>query len=364
MASTLHITRKIQLLVNSVDKDFVYASVGQIMQWQNACYKCANLIYTHQFIQEQITEMVYLTEGVKLKIADCHRQPDGILVSSRTNSTYKLLTEKFKGELPSNIYNNLNSQLVATFLKDRSFYYTGERSIKNFKRGMPMPFSAEAIRRLAENKEAGCFTFTLFGIPLKTYLGTSFDDKRELLRQVINGRLKMATSYLKMEQNKIFLLATFQQEKQIHLLMEEVMAEATLSIEHPLIVKIGKASLTIGTKQEFLYRRLAIQAARNRVQACTSENRKGHGRKRKRKPLAHYQHMERDYVNHKLNVYSKRLIDFCLRHQAATLILAGQQDKEQLAKEEPFLLRNWSYGGLKDLIVFKAAKAGINLIIE
>jgi hypothetical protein len=75
MASTLHITRKIQLLVNSTDKDFVYASVGQIMHWQNACYKCANLIYTHQFIQEQITEMVYLTEGVKLKVADCHRLP-------------------------------------------------------------------------------------------------------------------------------------------------------------------------------------------------------------------------------------------------------------------------------------------------
>jgi hypothetical protein len=119
MANTMHITRKIQLLVNSTDKDFVYASIGKLMQWQKTCFKCANLIYTHLFLQEQIAEMLYLTEGTKVKLADCHKEEDGILVSSRTNSTYKLLTEKFKGELPSNIYNNLNSQLVASFLKDR-----------------------------------------------------------------------------------------------------------------------------------------------------------------------------------------------------------------------------------------------------
>ncbi|MFD0795160.1 hypothetical protein ACFQZX_16170 [Mucilaginibacter litoreus] len=359
----MHITRKIQLLVNSSDKDLVYASIGKLMEWQRACFKCANLVYTHQFLQEQISELVYLTEGVKLKISDQHKDADGMLVSSRTNSTYRVLTEKFKGALPSNIYNNLNSQLVGTFLKEKELYRNGERSMRNFKRSIAMPFSAECIRRL-EACEPGNFTFTLFGIPFRTYLGRGYDDKRELLRQVTSCSLKMATSYLKVEQHKIFLLATFVQERQVHLLGEEIIAEASLSFEHPILVKIGKAKMTIGSKEEFLHRRLAIQAARRRVQAAVSGNKAGHGKIRKRKPLEHYQHLEKDYINHKLNVYSKRLIDFCLQHRAATLILTCQQEKEEVAMAEPFLLRNWNFAGLKDLIAFKAAKVGIDLIVE
>ncbi|EHQ26582.1 hypothetical protein BDD43_0618 [Mucilaginibacter gracilis] len=364
MAKSMHITRKVQLLINSADKDFVYESIGKLMKWQNICFKCANLIYTHHFLQEQIAEMVYLAEGTRLKLTDHNKDSDGMLVSSRTNSTYKILTNKFKGQIPSNIFNNLNSQLVATFIKERSLYYEGERSIKNFKRTITLPFSAECIRQLSEHNETGNFTFTLFGIPFKTYLGNGFDEKRDLFKQVITSNLKMATSFLKIEQKKIYLLATFVQEQQTYLLNEEVIAEASLSLEIPLLVKVGRVSFSIGTKEEFLYRRLAIQTARSRVQTSVNGNRSGHGRKRKRKPLEHYLHLERDYIDHKLHVYSRRLIDFCLKHRAATLILTDQQEKEEAAKAEPFLLRNWSYGQFKDKIAFKAAKVGINLIVE
>jgi hypothetical protein len=75
------------------------------------------------------------------------------------------------------------------------------------------------------------------------------------------------------------------------------------------------------------------------VQASQSLNRAGHGKKRKQKPLEHYKHQERDYVEYKLQVYSRRLIDFCVKYQAATLILTGQLDKEEAAKEETFVLR-------------------------
>ena len=360
----IHLTRKIQLLIDSSDPDFIYRSRGKIMAWQNACYRCANLVYTHQFIQEQIKDMVYLTEGIKLRVTDQSKDPDGMLTSSRTNSTYKVLTQHFKGLLPSNIYNNLNNTLVGSFSQDKVLYHTGERSIRNFKKDMAMPFSGECVRKLNEVPDGAYFTFTLFGIPLKTYLGKTFDDKRELLREVIRGTYKLAISYLKLEDKKLYLLATFEQDRQVHLLSDDVVAEASLSLEHPLTVKIGRVRLTIGNKEEFLYRRLAIQAARRRVQASHSLNRAGHGKKRKQKPLEHYKHQERDYVEYKLQVYSRRLIDFCVKYQAATLILTGQLDKEEVAKDEAFVLRNWSYGKLKDKIAYKADKAGINLIVE
>lgn len=361
----IHLTRKIQLLIDSTDTDFVYEARGKIMTWQSACYRCANLVYTHQFLQEQIKDMVYLTEGIKLKVTDGNKNPDGILTSSRTNSTYKVLTNHFKGILPSNIYNNLNNLLVGSFSRDKQHYYTGERTIKNFKKEIAMPFSGECVRKLTEVKEGAYFTFTLFGIPFKTYLGRTFDDKRGLLRSVMNGEYKLSTSYLKLEDyKKIYLLATFEQDKEVHLLNEEVIAEASLSLDHPLVVKIGKVQLTIGNKEEFLYRRLAIQSARRRVQKSWTMNKTGHGRTRKQKPLEKFRHMERDYVDYKLQVYSRRLIDFCLKHHAATLILTNQLEKEEAAKEENFVLRNWSFGKLKDKIAYKADKAGINLIVE
>jgi hypothetical protein len=197
----------------------------------------------------------------------------------------------------------------------------------------------------------------------QAYLGRTFDDKRELLREVIRGTYKLAISYLKLEDKKLYLLATFEQDRQVHLLSDDVVAEASLSLEHPLIVKIGRLRLTIGNKEEFLYRRLAIQAARRRVQASHNLNRAGHGKKRKQKPSEHYKHQER-LCRIQLQVYSWRLIDFCVKYQAATLILTGQLDKEEAAKEETFVLRNWSYGKLKDKIAYKAHKAGINLIVE
>ncbi len=163
---------------------------------------------------------------------------------------------------------------------------------------------------------------------------------------------------------KIFWLPVFEVEKEQHELKEEIIAEASLSIEYPITVKVGKAKTTIGSKEEFLHRRLALQSAMKRVMEGAKYNRSGKGRKRKAKSIEHYKRAERQYVDYKLHVYSRNLIDFCVKHQAGTLILLNQQQKEEIAREEEFLLRNWSYYELLTKIKYKAAKAGIEVIVE
>ncbi|MDT0678845.1 hypothetical protein RM539_19925, partial [Zunongwangia sp. F117] len=157
---------------------------------------------------------------------------------------------------------------------------------------------------------------------------------------------------------------TFEIEKEKHCLRPEVIAEATLSLEYPIVVKIGKAKLTIGTREEFLYRRLAIQAAEKRTREAVKYCKSGKGRKRKTKALARFRDKERNYVNHRLHLYSRKLIDFCIKHQAGTLILLDQQEKIEIAKEEAFVLRNWSYYDLMTKIKYKTEKAGIELIVD
>ena len=134
-------------------------------------------------------------------------------------------------------------------------------------------------------------------------------------------------------------------------------------MEHPIVVKANNVRINIGSKEEFLYRRLAIQASQKRIQAGVAYARSGNGAKRKQKALYKTENLESRYVSHRLHLYSRKLINFCIQQQAGTLILKDQEDKIGIAKEEEFVLRNWSYYELQTKIKYKADKAGIELII-
>ena len=56
------------------------------------------------------------------------------------------------------------------------------------------------------------------------------------------------------------------------------------------------------------------------------------------------------------------LIDFCVEKKAGTIVIVDQEEKIQIAKEERFVLRNWSYYELINKIKYKADKAGIELV--
>ena len=361
---TITLTRKIQLLVDLPTKEECREAMEKLYLWRNRCYRAANLIVSHLYVQEMVEEFFYLFEGIKYKLVDKKKDELGILNRSRINCTYRLVSDRFKGEMPTNILTNLNSIILSSFKKNRQEYWTGERSINNFRRDMAFPFDMEGVRGLRYDPEKKAFCFRFFSIPLKTYLGKDYYDKRILMQQLASGKTKMRTSHMKLKEGKIFMLAVFEFPKEKHCLRPEVIAEATLSLEHPIVVKVGRTKLTIGTREEFLYRRLAIQAALKRTRNGVKYSRSGKGRKRKTKAWAKFGDTERNYVHNRLHIYSRKLIDFCIKHQAGTLILMDQQQKSEIAKEEAFVLRNWSYYDLMTKIKYKAEKAGIELIID
>ncbi|MGS2764823.1 hypothetical protein [Sinomicrobium sp. M5D2P9] len=362
--STLKLTRKIQLLVDLPTKEERKEVLDKLYRWQNRCFRAANLIVSHLYVQEMIKEFFYLSEGIKYKLADEKKDEYGILQRSRINTTYRVVSDRFKGEIPTNILSCLNRTLLASFKKNSLEYWKGERSLKNFRRDMAFPFSIEGISGLSYNNEKRAFCFRLFQIPFRTYLGKDYTDKQILLERVIKGETKLCTSHIKLKEGKIFWLPVFEIEKEKQCLRAEVIAEASLSLEYPIVVKTVNAKHTIGTREEFLYRRLAIQAARKRAQVGATYSKSGKGLKRKLKAVEKLRKTESNYVNHRIHVYSRKLIDFCIKHQAGTLILLNQEDKIGIAKEEEFVLRNWSYYELMTKIKYKAEKAGIEIIID
>ena len=361
---TMKLTRKIQLVVDLSSKEEQKEALDTLYQWQNRAYRAANFMVSHLYIQEMIKDFLYLSEGVKYKLADEKKDDLGILNCSRIHTTYRVVSNRFKGEIPTNILTNLKSTLYSSFNKNKVEYWKGERSLKNFRRDMAFPFDTEGMSKIIYDEEKRAFCFRLFKMPLKTYLGKDFSDKRVLLERVMKGELKLCASHIKLKDGKIFWLPVFEIEKEKHELKPEVIAEATLSLEYPIIIKIGKKQYTIGTREEFLYRRLAIQAAIKRAKQGVTYARSGRGRKRKTKALTRFRDTERNYVHNRLHVYSKRLIDFCVKNKAGTLLLLNQNEKSEIAKEEEFVLRNWSYFELMTKIKYKAEKAGIELIID
>ncbi|MDR4954645.1 transposase [Chryseobacterium sp. ES2] len=360
--STITLTRKIQLLIDvpSNEKNEVWE---KLYRYQNRCFRAANLIVSHLYVQEMIKDFFYFTEEIQYKLADANKDQMGIFTRSKTNTTARMVFDRFKGEIPTDILGSLNNTIQSTFSKNKADYWQGVKSVRNFKRDIPIPLPVKCISKMRYDPEKKAFCFNMFAIPVKTYLGRDFSDKRIIMERLLRGEIKLCTSQIQVKAGKIYWLAVFEFEKEENHLKPEIIAEASLSLEHPIVAKTGNVRINIGTKEEFLYRRLAIQASQKRIQSSIAYARSGKGAKRKQKALYKTENLESRYVSHRLHVYSRKLIDFCIQQQAGTLILKNQEDKIGIAKEQEFVLRNWSYYELQTKIKYKAEKVGIELII-
>lgn len=360
--STMTLTRKIQLLLD-VPVDEKSAMYEKLYRYQNRCFRAANLIASHLYVQEMIKDFFYLTEEVQYKLADVSKDEMGMFNRSKTNTTARMVFDRFKGEIPVDILGSLNNTIQSTFSKNKADYWKGLKSLRNFKKDIPIPVPAKRLTKMRYDPDKKAFCFNILAIPVKTYLGKDFNDKRLIMERLLRKEIEPRTSQIQLKAGKIFWLALFEFEKEEHFLKPEIIAEASLSLEHPIVVKANNVRINIGSKEEFLYRRLAIQASQKRLQDGVVFARSGHGAKRKQKALYKTENLESRYVSHRLHLYSRKLIDFCVQQGAGTLILKNQEDKIGIAKEQEFVLRNWSYYELQTKIKYKAEKAGIELII-
>ncbi len=357
------LTRKVQLIINCRDKEALKEYYDRMYEYQRLVCKAANMINTHLFLQDRLKDLVYLTTDAKVKLADAAKDEDGILTTSHMNSVYRTLSAHFLKILPSTTLSNLNQAVYKTYRSNRELYWKGEKSIPNFRKDIPIPFSSRDIT-LREEEDGKNFTFSLFKIPFKTYLGRDRSGIRLILRKIVSGELPLRQSAIQIKKNKIYLLASLEAEKHQYEPDVSLIAEVSLSIEYPLVVKIGREEFQIGNKEEFLYRRLSIQAARRRLQIAASWNKGGKGRKKKLKSMENYSEKEKNYIESRLHLYSRKLIDRCIRSGAGTILLVNQSYKEEVARENPLLLRNWSYYGLKSKIAYKAKLANILFMEE
>jgi IS605 OrfB family transposase len=357
------LTRRIQILVQGESREEIRSAWQKLTGWQRIVARAANWIATHHYVQENLKELFYLTDGARVKLADVKKDETGILTTSRMNTTYRLLSEKFKGQIPMAIISSLNKRIVSVFDKEKIEYREGVRSLRTYKAGLPIPIAGSDVIHLAPTGN-GDYSFILYGLHFHTNLGRDKSGNAGVMQQLLEGKIRLLNSTLEIRKHKIFLLAAFPVEEQHADLSPDIRVTAHLSASIPIVAEAGQQRIEIGTREEFLHRRLAIQEGMQRMQTTLSANRGGKGRKKKMQALERFHLLEKNYVNTRLHQYSARLIAICLRHSAGLLVLQGQSEKETRVKEDEFLLRNWSYYGLKEKISYKAAKYGIKVLME
>ena len=371
------ITRKIQVFVYDTDAAQKKEYIHTLYSWRDLVRRGANMIVAHKFTQQNIRDFVYLKDEIKDKfyVKDILKEGKGM---SEQNTTYRLLSEMMKGKVPSDIFCCLNQSVAHTFKETEKDMIIGKASVRSYKNNIPMPFSAKSLSNIHWDETDKRFYFTLFGIPFGVALGRDRSNNQVVIERCISGEYKMCSSSLQIDdaKKKMFLLLCVDIPKKETELIKGKILFAFLGVFNPITYTTdikaknegdsGMKVFTIGTEEEFNYRRRQIQEAVKRCQINSRYSVGGKGRKRKCQAIERWHDKENNYVDTKLHTYSRMLVDAAVKYKCDTICLMRQEPREIKAKDdnqkgEPFVLRNWSYFGLKTKIEYKAKQYGIVL---
>jgi transposase len=275
----------------------------------------------------------------------------------------------FKNELPTAIIARLNHTIYSAYIKEKSQYFSGERSVRSYKSDLPVPFSVRNIHNLRYDSELKNFRFSLFDsdkycIPFKTYLGKDLSNNKVIIDRCISGEYKLCDSSIRIEKGKIYLYLSIQQPISIKQLDPQIKVDAELSFLVPILVKLNDKQYNIGDKGSYIYKRLTFQHAFSRMQQAMKYNKGGKGRVQKLQGMERLKDKEKNFINSFSHTISHELIKFCLLNNAGKLELKNITQTIEEARENPFVYRNWSYGNLRDKIAYKCKMNNIQLIID
>ena len=374
------ITRKIEIFVCESDKDLKGRYIEKLYDNRNAAVKTANMCASHLFALDNT--MPYISDEDKEKITFLGTTGKTV---TRQNAPYVAASIAFKGKADMGMLSCVIQNVRKNYQEDRKGGGMWDKSLRSYKGDMPIPFKPGrfANLRVAEytssdgTKKKGGF-FTLMGIPFQMRFGRDRSNNKAIVERVIKGEYKMATSSIQIKDRKTFLLICVDIPKKENSLMKGKKLFAFLGVLNPILCfcsetddyDAGKVKIMeIGTKEEFNYRRRQIQEAARRCQTECKYSNGGKGRKRKTAAIERFKEKEYHYVDTKLHTYSKMLIDYAVKNGCGEIVLLNQLHREEKANDDNmegdnFVLRNWSYSGLKNKIEYKAKMNNITVTVK
>ena len=375
------ITRRIEIFISEGDKALRKEYYEKLYRNRDTAMKIANMGISHMFMLDNTTPYLSQEDREKLEYLGCPKADGHQNKATKRNAPYVAASIAFKGEADMGMASCLLQEVGKAYQDDRK-KGMWNKSLRSYKSNLPVPYKRERFvnLRFAEYTDGegktrtGCF-FTLMSIPFQMKFGRDRSNNKAVVQSVIDGMYKMCTSSIKIDGKKIYLLLCVDIPKKEYEPIEGKTLHCWLGVANPIVCSTevnakqdydsGYRVWEIGTKEEYLQRRLAIQAAVRRCQIANRYTKGGKGRKKKCQAIERWHDVENNYVDTKLHTYSRMLVDMAVKHRCAAILLRSQSEREDAAKgAETLVLRNWGYFGLKQKIDYKAKMYGIEVLQE
>lgn len=302
------------------------------------------------------------------------------------------LAYNFATELGLDIYGQILTQLKDKVYKDyksdQKEVWEGKRSIRTYKKGIPIPFPwnntirIEAVEKEDKGKknrrDNEDFEFYLNwynGIRFRLNFGKDRSNNYQIVKRCFKldefcrDNYKVKTSSIKMvngtKEMYLLLVVDIPQEK--HSLDNNIVLGVDLGINYPAYVatNITEDRKSIGSREHFLNTRMEFSRRYHSLQRLKATA-SGRGRTKKLEPLDRLRDKERNWVHTQNHLFSRDVVNFAIQVKAATIHMEdlsgyGKDENGNVIEEKKFLLGKWSYFELQTMVKDKAQRAGIKV---
>ena len=393
------ITRKIELLLDrtGLSKEEVDARWHTLHQINNNLYRTANNLINKLYLTDEIDDILRLNnqEYIDLKkqlgkkgldettkaeleermhkiYATMNQHRSEILQRPRQSFAYSAVTGGDDTEIfNAKILDTLKQNVLAHYNADMKEVRRGEKSISNYKKGMPIPFSFDKSVRLYERN--GQFFLKWYrDIQFILFFGHDASNNQLIVERCLGISedgiaYKMCSSSLQMKGKKIFLLLVVDVPKEPFEQQKGMVVGIDLGLNVPIYAttNLTPERRAIGNRESFLNQRIAFQKRYKALQRLQL-TKGGRGRSHKLEPLERLRETERNWVRTQNHLFSKEVIEFAKQVGASTINMErlasfGKNMSGEVYEDKKFVLRNWSYYERQNLIEYKAKRADIKV---
>ena len=371
-------------------------------------YKAANNVSSKLYLDEHVSSMVRLKHDEYLsllrELARAEKKQDVELIADlkkklaaiekemsdqelaickyATEMSTQSLSYRFVTELETKIFAKildcLKQGVYATFNTDARDVKRGERAIRNYKKGMPIPFAWDKSLRIEyEENEKEFYLRWYNDICFKFHFGRDRSNNRLIVSRCLkldkdcDGEYKLCNSSIQIIKRdgstKFFLLLVVNIPQEHVELNKKIVVGVDLGINYPAYVATNctEERMYIGDRDHFLNTRMQFQRRFKSLQRLKGTA-GGKGRKKKLEPLERLRDAERNWVHTQNHLFSLKVVEFAIQTRAATIHIEdlsgfGKDNDGNADERKEFVLRNWSYYELQNMIAYKAAKYGIKV---
>ena len=158
------------------------------------------------------------------------------------NSTYRVVSSEFGEVIPSHVLTCLNQNITSTYSAYSKEVEYGNRTIPNFKRGIPVPFpiKQQGALQLKRREDDSIYVRFPKGMEWDLSFGRDRSNNREIVERVLNGQYDVGNSSIQETKNKKrFLLLVVKIPKQAVKLNTERIVGVDLGINIPLYAALN-----------------------------------------------------------------------------------------------------------------------------